>query len=1064
MADPVLNVFLSAVTKEMGSYRAEVAQALREKGLHVKIQEDFNTGPGTLLEKLDAYIQQCHAVVCLMGDRYGAEPPEAERIKMGGQRHSYTQWEYLLARKRGKSVYIFRPASEETPRDPEHAANPEDAELTLLQRTFWQTQIRDQGTDRTPFTNQTDLVRKVLICDFVEAKRRSEDRAFWCFISYRHIDNREKDRQWATWLHREIEQYEIPKELVDTLNEFDEKIPSKIYPIFRDEEELATGSDLTAKIYDGLKRSRRLIVVCSPRTGESVYVEKEIRYFKRLDRERFIYPAIIEGDPLATTAEDGRCLPEALRFKVRPGTTELTTEPAPEPLAADFRFRGTEQGWTTPDALRKALQKNPRGMFPGDIDEAVAEYSAQLNRAKLKLIAGIIGVDLGKLTERDKIHQLEQARKKAEGLRRWLAAVGLLAVLAIMGGLVAWWAFGNAEERRREAEEQKQLAQVQAGKGHMLRASLAGNSSDWAFYAARAVGFESLGKPEKEHHREAQVPLLRLIRRSIMNPHEIWIRTSRALDDPGDSGELFPNLFGAPNAAEDAAKAYHAIAMATSRPFLWTSPVASQHSGSVSSVAWSPDGQTLASGSWDNSIKLWDVASGKEKATLAGHSGTVTSVAWSPDGQTLASGSDDNSIKLWDVTTGKAKATLAGHSGSAYTHSGSVYTIAWSPDGQTLASGAWDDSIKLWDAASGKEKATLAGHAATVISVAWSPDGQTLASSLSDKSINLWDVASGIEKATLPGHSDSVSSVAWSPDGQTLASGSYDNSIKLWDVTSGKEKATLAGHSSGVMSVAWSPDGQTLASGSGEYGKPGEIKLWDVASGKEKATLTGHASSVESVAWSPDGQTLASGSKDHSIKLWEATVIVQTDLYVYVKEGWCRFDPKTENLEWNEPKRELYRSTEIPFRNVPRWSALGILQRKDLGTDEKHWLLYLRAMQAENWAAAALYRARLSPEQRKIPHASVVWGIRTLADQAVSACKAGLPVIARMRVVSALGFLSGLEPAQAEWFYARLGEGFAEQGIEPAQAEPVLAALPDDAGRAAVTTGRSADEVAPVPK
>jgi len=124
---------------------------------------------------------------------------------------------------------------------------------------------------------------------------------------------------------------------------------------------------------------------------------------------------------------------------------------------------------------------------------------------------------------------------------------------------------------------------------------------------------------------------------------------------------------------------------------------------------------------------------------------------------------------------------------------------------------------------------------------------------------------------------------------------------------------------------------------------------------------------VISVSWSPDGQTLASGSDDDGVKLWEAAVIVQTNLYVYVKEGWCRFEPKTENLEWKEPKRELYRSIETPFRNVPRWSSLGMLQRKDLGTDEKHWLLYLEALQAENWAAAALFRGRLSRNSAKSP-------------------------------------------------------------------------------------------------
>ncbi len=177
MQDQVINVFLSSVTKELGSYRAEVAKALREKGLNVKIQEDFNTGPGTLLEKLDAYIQQCHAVVCLMGERYGAEPPDAERIKAGGARHSYTQWEYLLAQKRGKQVLVFHPNEDgSTPLDPTHAQNPEPDELRLLQSTFWQTQILDQGRDRTPFDNATDLVRKVLICDFVEATRKATEK------------------------------------------------------------------------------------------------------------------------------------------------------------------------------------------------------------------------------------------------------------------------------------------------------------------------------------------------------------------------------------------------------------------------------------------------------------------------------------------------------------------------------------------------------------------------------------------------------------------------------------------------------------------------------------------------------------------------------------------------------------------------------------------------------------------------------------------------------------------------------------------------------------------------
>ncbi|MDB9539315.1 serine/threonine-protein kinase [Anabaenopsis arnoldii] len=243
--------------------------------------------------------------------------------------------------------------------------------------------------------------------------------------------------------------------------------------------------------------------------------------------------------------------------------------------------------------------------------------------------------------------------------------------------------------------------------------------------------------------------------------------------------------------------------------------------------------------------------------TLIGHSHWVVSVAFSPDGQTLASGSVDKTIKLWDVKTGKFRDTLSGHSGS-------VCSVAFSPYGQTLASGSYDKTIKLWDMNTAKVRHTLTGHFNWVYSVAFNPDGQTLASGGDDKTIKLWDVKTGKLCHTLSGHSEWVRSVAFSPDGQTLASGSCDKTIKLWDVTTGKVRRTLSGHSDWVRSVGFSPDGQTLASGS--YDKT--IKLWDVRTGKLSHTLTGHSEWVRSVGFSPDGQTLASGSYDKTMKIW----------------------------------------------------------------------------------------------------------------------------------------------------------------------------------------------------
>jgi serine/threonine protein kinase len=295
----------------------------------------------------------------------------------------------------------------------------------------------------------------------------------------------------------------------------------------------------------------------------------------------------------------------------------------------------------------------------------------------------------------------------------------------------------------------------------------------------------------------------------------------------------------------------------------WQNPICiatlTGHSDYVPSITFSPDGRTLASGSHDKTIKLWDVHSQREIATLTGHSDIVISVAFSPDGRTLASGSSDNTIKLWDVHSQREIATLTGHSEL-------VTSVAFSPNGRTLASGSSDNTIKLWDVHSQREIATITGHSEFVISVAFSPDGRMSASGSPDNTIKLWDVPSQRQIATITGHSELVFSVAFSPDGRTLASGSSDKTIKLWDVHSQREIATITGHSDDVISVAFSPDGRTLASGSRDK----TIKLWDVHSQREIATLTGHSDIVISVAFSPDGRTLASGSSDTTIKLWRA--------------------------------------------------------------------------------------------------------------------------------------------------------------------------------------------------
>jgi hypothetical protein len=287
--------------------------------------------------------------------------------------------------------------------------------------------------------------------------------------------------------------------------------------------------------------------------------------------------------------------------------------------------------------------------------------------------------------------------------------------------------------------------------------------------------------------------------------------------------------------------------------------ILSGHQGPIWSVAFAPDGQTLATGSDDTTLRLWDAATGKEKAALSGHGSAVFAVAFAHSGKFLVSGGGDGTLRLWDMETRKEQRTLP-HRG------GNVRRVVISPDDKTVATGGSAQDVELWDLNTYKMRHTLSRHHGTILAIAFAPDGETLATGDASGNIQFWDPVTGSERASFHGDPLGLRALAFAPDSKTLASagtGSYD--VKLWDMASHRQLAELSGSANGVFNLAFSTDGRLLATGS----RDGIVKIWDPHSEKLLLTLTAHQGNVWALAFSPDSHTLATVGQDRLGKLWD---------------------------------------------------------------------------------------------------------------------------------------------------------------------------------------------------
>jgi WD40 repeat protein len=731
---------------------------------------------------------------------------------------------------------------------------------------------------------------------------------YWAFVSYSH-----RDATWGNWVHRALETYRVPRRLVGRESR-DGLVPRRLFPLFRDREELPTSANLNDNIHSALRDSRYLIVICSPHAAASRWVDEEVRLFKALGREDRVLCLIVDGEPNASDQPDGgmpECFPRAVRFQVGPDG-QLTGERT-EPIAADAR--------------------------PG---------RDGVQNAKLKLLAGLLGVGFDELKQRE--------RQRAVRRRMQWSAFALALVLLVVG---TWqW----QQHKRLEQARLEQIAQLtESGRQELL----AGSTLRSAVYLSEAYRLGGNDEPLRlmlawvMRSIDAEVATLashsaavnfatyspdghRILTGADDGTAKIWnadthelvatlkghkwfVRAGGFTPDGrtaftvgteeevklwnSESGELLATLDG--EQAQVSRDGKQIVTTKDGKALLWdvaTKTLVRELEGQtlhLAGAAFSPDGLRVAGGggldtdpppSSNPCGRIWDTATGKIVAYLEGHTGAINCVVYSQDGNLIVTTSSDRTARLWDANDGNLLSSSEQHVDSVaatevspdstrlLTYSAQV-AVVWpltekrnpvvlvhnqwlnsahfSPDGRRIVTGANDDSAYIWDAATGQQLLTLRGHAGRVESAEFSPDGHHVVTSSFDHQAKIWATGNPVVKLTIP--VERASSISYSPDGTRLATAGAR--AEIWDKRDGKRLQSIDSHPQwGVRYVAFSPDGQRIVTASEDR----TCKVSDVTTGQKLATFTGHDARVMSAEFSPDGSRIVSAALDHTAKIWDA--------------------------------------------------------------------------------------------------------------------------------------------------------------------------------------------------
>jgi WD40 repeat protein len=617
---------------------------------------------------------------------------------------------------------------------------------------------------------------------------------FAAFVSYSHADER-----MAHWLHKRLESYRIPLARPGVGGGAPRR---RLGKVFRDRADLSAGHDLSTEIQRRLKQSEALLVLCSPSSCNSAYVNEEIRYFKSLGRGDRIFAAIVGGEPHASEkvgyAASDECFPAALRFDLDADGSISFGHRAAERLAADFR--------------------------PGKEGRA---------SAALRLIAGILGVDFDDLVQRDKRRSLVRGASLALGAMTIVAAV-----------VVAGIQIDRVRQGQTRTFADRSWQAIETGDFELAaRYALAGwhlePRNEQAYRAALArVMHDTGGGRWIAQGESVSVSADGTVVATSSSDRTVTVwdaATGLATRELGDLSDAIQQIALSPDGLRIVIVSENSTAsIRTVASGVELSTFQAPTDTSIVDTWVSPDGQSVVVSLSDYSLAIWSADPQRPPVRMVGHQAHPVSVAFSPDGSRVVTTSRDELVVVWEAASGRALYSIQGH-GGYFDHDGIVNSARFSPDGRMLLTAANDSVAKLWDTATGREIRSFVGHGEPIVAGVFSGDGSRIATVSYDNTARVWNTASGAGSLVLRGHTGTVVDVRFSPNGDAVVTASEDRTARIWDSRTGQSIAVLRAGPSAVVNAAFSPDGSRIV----VVDADGIVRTWARPFGGIVATIEG---------------------------------------------------------------------------------------------------------------------------------------------------------------------------------------------------------------------------------